>query len=243
MPQLQPQLQIAIPQFQHVGYMSNGLPFCVYPMISGQPFEGKYYHRLSMDQRGKVVQQVAHFLKVLHNFPIEDAMTYSIPFRETMELPVRDMLQFSRQKVYPNLSPTEQEQCQKWFDFYVNNESDFSYQPSLIHGDLQPRHILFNEEKGEIAGIIDFEDIRVSDPAHDLYYMHRNYGDDFWHRLLQHYSLSNLKHCQWKFRFSRLADIIHHILEDNEDHRSNDIEEGLEELREFLNNHNPNEIE
>ena len=97
-----------------------------------------------MDQREKVVQQVAHFLKVLHNFPIEDAMTYSIPFRETMELPVRDMLQFSRQKMYPNLSPTEQEQCQKWFDFYVNNESDFSYQPSLIHGDLQPRHILFN---------------------------------------------------------------------------------------------------
>ena len=243
LPKLQPQLQISIPQFQHVGYMSNGLPFCIYPMISGQPFEEKYYHRLSEVQRENVVQQVAAFLKVLHNFPIEEAITYSIPFREITEYPVRDMLQFVRQKLHPKLSLAEQQQCQRWFDIYINNERDFSYQPSLIHGDLQPRHILFNEEKGEIVGIIDFEDIRVSDPAHDLYYMYRNYGDDFWHRLLQHYSPHNLKYCQWKFRFSRLVDIIQHLLENIEDRRFNNIEEGLEELQEFLNRHNPDEIE
>ena len=212
-------------------------------MISGQPFEEKYYHRLSEVQRDNVVQQVAAFLKVLHNFPIEEAITYSIPFREITEYPVRDMLQFVRQKLHPKLSLAEQQQCQRWFDIYINNERDFSYQPSLIHGDLQPRHILFNEEKGEIVGIIDFEDIRVSDPAHDLYYMYRNYGDDFWHRLLQHYSPHNLKYCQWKFRFSRLVDIIQHLLENIEDRRFNNIEEGLEELQEFLNRHNPDEIE
>ena len=243
LPKLQPQLQIAIPQFQYVGYMNNGLPFCVYPMISGQPFEGKCYRRLSETEREKVVQQVAHFLKVLHDFPIEEAMTYSIPFREMMEYPVRDMLRFVQRKLYPQLNPTQQEKCQKWFDIYIENESDFSDQPSLIHGDLQPRHILFDEERGKIVGIIDFEDIRVSDPAHDLYYMYRNYGDDFWHRLLQRYSPSNLKSCQWKFRFSRLVDIIQHVLEDIEARRSNDIEEGLEELEEFLNGHNPDKIE
>lgn len=243
LPKLQPQLQIAIPQFQHVGYMSNGLPFCVYPMISGEPFEEKYYHRLSEVQREKVVQQVADFLKVLHNFPVEEAITYSIPFREITEYPVRDMLQFVRQKLHPKLSLVEQQQCQRWFDIYINNESDFSYQPSLVHGDLQPRHILFNEEKGEIVGIIDFEDIRVSDPAHDLYYMHRNYGDDFWHRLLQHYSPHSLKHSQWKFYFSRLADIIQRILEEIDDRKPHYIERRLEELKEFLNGYNSDQIE
>jgi hypothetical protein len=40
-----------------------------------------------------------------------------------------------------------------------------------------------------------------------------------------------------------LVDIIQHVLEDIEARRSNDIEEGLEELEEFLNGHNPDKIE
>jgi len=234
LPQLQPQMPVAIPQFQHLGYMDNGLPFCAYPMISGEPFEEKHYRQLPNEQRNRVVQQMVDFLKTLHGFPVTEAISYAIPYREFEGMPVPDTQQFAQKKIYPHLTLDHQEQCQHWFDFYRENKTDFSYQPALIHGDLQPRHILFNPEKGLIAGIIDFEDIRVSDPAEDLYYLQETYGDDFGQRLLKSYGLTTSDNFHYRFRFRRLIEITHHILEGLEDNRRREVDHRFDELREFL---------
>ena len=233
LPQLGPQMPISIPQFEKVSHMDNGLPFCSYPMIEGEPFEEKHYRRLSNQKKDVVIDQVAGFLRVLHNFPVEEAVSFGIPYRQFEAVPIKDIIQFAEKRLYLHLNSDQQERCQYWFDFYRRNLDEFDYQPTLIHGDLQSRHILFNTNTNLIEGIIDFEDIRISDAREDLYHLQESYGDDFGQRLFQAYGIdqSNFPH---QFQFRRLADLIREVFRALVDKRDRETEHRLRELREFL---------
>ena len=233
LPQLGPQMPISIPQFEKISHMDNGLPFCSYPMIEGEPFEEKHYHRLSNPKKDVVIEQLVGFLRVLHSFPVEEAVSFGIPYRQFEAVPIEDIIQFAEKRLYLHLNSDQQERCQYWFDFYRRNLGEFDYQPTLIHGDLQSRHILFNTNTNLIEGIIDFEDIRISDAREDLYHLQDSYGDDFGQRLFQAYGIdkSNFSH---QFQFRRLTDIISEVFIALLDKRDRETKHRLRELREFL---------
>jgi len=234
LPKLGSQMPVAIPQFQKISHMDNGLPFCSYLMIQGEPFKEQHYRHLSNHQKELVVEQMVGFLRVLHGFPVEEAVSFGIPYRQFERVPIEDIVQFSQKRLYSHLSSEQQDFCQFWFDFYRQNRSDFNYQPTLIHGDLQSRHILFNTEKCLLEGIIDFEDIRISDPMEDLYDLQESYGNEFGRRLFQAYGIDrNNFHNQFQFR--RLTDILRDLLNAVTDDRHRETERGFRELRDFLN--------
>ena len=89
------------------------------------------------------------------------------------------------------------------------------------------------EPKSTGEGIIDFEDIRISDAREDLYHLQESYGDDFGQRLFQAYGIDQSNFSQ-QFQFRRLTDIIREVFRALVDKRDRETEHRLRELREFL---------
>lgn len=58
--------------------------------------------------------------------------------------------------------------------------------PVLLHADLKPAHVLL-DEAGEVAGILDFESVPVSDPAFDFSRVMKHWDRGLAVRVLAHY--------------------------------------------------------
>lgn len=234
LPRLQSDLKIALPQFQVICPMENRRPLCVYKMIKGKAFNREIYEKLSENSKLRVAKQLADFLTVLHSFPVDEAIACGVRERPPGEQS-REFRREAKKIIYPKLSSQEIDNCEWWFDECLNIEKS-SYRPALIHGDLQDRHVLFDPDKESIAGIIDFSDIWIGDPDHDLNYLLREHGKDFMDKLFKWYQHDNPKILFWKsqlFRFFRyLDDIIWGMRDCHEKH----VREGWRDLRKFLAN-------
>jgi aminoglycoside phosphotransferase (APT) family kinase protein len=134
-------LPVQILQFEHV---SREPPFVVYRLICGTPL---------VDEDGEGVRA---FLDALHSF-------------ETELLPVEDWIgsyraqceEFSR-LVLPLLDVDERRRATALF---AEVETLTGFEPALVHADLGPEHLLVHG--GRLAGVIDWADARMGDPALD----------------------------------------------------------------------------
>jgi aminoglycoside 2''-phosphotransferase len=57
----------------------------------------------------------------------------------------------------------------------------------FMNGDLGPYHLLYEPDRGELAGIIDFGIAGMGDPATDFACLIDNYGESFVRRMVRHY--------------------------------------------------------
>ena len=233
LPQLQRQLNVAIPQFQFIGTMENGCVFVVYRMIRGEPFTEEVYEHLPAAAKERVVKQLADFLTVLHTFPVDKAAACLVRERPMLQW-CTEFREQAQQKIYPKLSSTERTACEWWFDQYFREATYHAYTPALIHGDLQSRHVFFNPVDECIAGVIDFEDIWMSDPDHELAYLRTEFGEEFGEQLLHRYGHAHPERLRWKSRLFELCHCIDEIVWGMEDNHSRHVKEGWRGLKAFL---------
>lgn len=232
LPILVQELDIATPDFEHVGQTPDGAPFVVYPMIQGDPFVDEVYDRLTPESRDAIADQLAGYLRVLHGFPVAKAREYGIRDRRADDV-CREFRDKVKVMVYPDLSPRDIAACEGLFDRYFD-EGHGAYEPALIHGDLQPRHVLFDPVATRIAGIIDYSDIWIGDPDYDLHYLHRQYGDDLLDRLLPRYGHATPDVCRWKSDVFLLCRYVDEIVFGTEDARPENVADGWRDLHELL---------
>ena len=235
LPRLQSKLEIALPQFQVICPMDNRRPLCVYTMIKGKSFRGEVYRRLSEASKLRVAKQLADFLTVLHSFPVDEAKMCGVRERPAKDS-CRGFHRDARKIIYPKLSESERDACESWFQKYYSDPANTSYKPSLIHGDLQGRHVLFNPESESINGVIDFSDIWIGDPDHDLHYLLREHGEDFIRNLLKWYHHDDPERFFWKSRLFYLLRCIDEIVWGMEDDHQDHVKEGWRDLKKFLAN-------
>ena len=235
LPKLQTNLEIALPNFEVICPMDNGRPLVVYRMIKGESFREKVSRDLSDTSRLRVAKQLADFLEVLHTFPVEEALSCGVEERSGQER-CHEFREGAHEIIYPDLSEQERNTCEYWFQEYLRNPAYSSYRPALVHGDLQDRHVLFDPDTESIAGVIDFSDIWIGDPDHDLHYLIEEHGEDFVRVLLRYYKHDNPAGLMWKSRFFYLLRCLDEIIWGMEDNHQEHVEEGWRDLREFLNN-------
>jgi len=236
LPRLQSQLDVRLPKFEIICPMGNGRPLCVYRMIKGEPFREEVYKALPDDSKARVAKQLADFLTVLHAFPVEEAIACGVRELSGQEQ-CREFRDGAHKIIYPQLSEQERNTCEWWFQEYLRTPAYSSYKRALIHGDLQGRHVLFDPESESITGIIDFSDIWVGDPDHDLHYLLREHGQDFLENLLKYYHHEDHERLFWKSRFFYLLRCLDEIIWGMEDNHQEHVEEGWRDLREFLGRH------
>ncbi|MFX3618824.1 MAG: phosphotransferase [Sporolactobacillus sp.] len=138
-------------------------PFAGYTLIAGQPAG-----RLPISAREKAAPQLAAFLRVLHQFDPQQAQLLGAPEDSFARLDIdrrrpallKQIDQLERFELYPHSEVLRR--------FVKEMEScPLSGKKCLVHGDLHPRNLLFDEQQ-RMTGVIDWGDLHIGDPAIDL---------------------------------------------------------------------------
>lgn len=162
LPHISSHVPFCVPEFRHVGSF-RGRPFASYDRISGRPVS---LPDLSTD----TARHVASALTDLHAVP-------PLPFAQRQPdaasveswrkryLSLRsDAADVLASLVEPSLAS---QLDQRWGTFLERDLEPLSTL-TVIHYDLGPEHILVDGSTGTIAGMIDFEETMLGDPAADF---------------------------------------------------------------------------
>jgi aminoglycoside phosphotransferase (APT) family kinase protein len=143
LPVLAPLLPVEVPQFE---YVSREPWLVAYRLIRGEPL-------VAEDPEG-----VRAFLEALHAVEIEDVPAQCPDWLDTYR---RQADEF-RRVVLPLLDADERAHGEA---LLAEVETITGFRPALTHSDLGPTHLLVRD--GRLAGVIDWGDARVGDPAID----------------------------------------------------------------------------
>ena len=159
---LQHRLQVAVPVYDHFDHASR---FAGYRFIAGDPLTPDRYARLDWAAKAAALEAMAGFLTALHDLP-QAAINWSGEWPRTWtaaqfaERGVAERLPLIARHV-PQLAPSMEV-------FYASYRLDRPERFAIVHGDLVGEHMLVDRSGSRLAGIIDFGDVALGDPAQDL---------------------------------------------------------------------------
>lgn len=190
-----------------------------YFMICGIPLKKDLLKELERGTIGVVGKQLATFLKELHSIPKEKILDSDIP---NSEIPSKyedwlDLYLRLQDEILPRFSSSTQLQVKKHFESFLEDKSNFDYELKIIHGDLAGEHILFNNKKKHVDGIIDFGNAGLGDPAMDIAVLIYNYGEDFLSNMERTYPeiTSYLKRAKFYIKLFELPEVFSGIKSQN----------------------------
>ena len=143
LPALAPLLPVEVPRFE---YVSREPWLVAYRFIRGEPL-------VAEDPEG-----VRAFLETLHAIDVREVPAPRPDWLETY----RELADEFRRVVLPLLDVDERPGGDR---LLAETETLTGFEPVLTHSDLGPPHLLVRD--GRLAGVIDWGDARVGDPALD----------------------------------------------------------------------------
>jgi hypothetical protein len=118
------------------------------------------------------------------SLPTKTAITGLSQIRQAWKQALADLYRASQAEIFPSLDTKSQAVIAAQFEDFLNNTTNFQFQPSLLHGDFSSEHVLLalgNQlPNPHVSGIIDFGELGLGDPAYDL-----------WETLVPYYSFSD----------------------------------------------------
>ncbi|PEK37637.1 aminoglycoside phosphotransferase family protein [Bacillus pseudomycoides] len=231
--------EIKVPKY-HILYKNelDLIPFCsYYKLIHGEPLTVQTIERLTVKERETVISQLAIFLASLHTIPIEHAVKWGFD----TEKPISYWRQIQT-KLHVHLACTLTLLEKKTFDCLFENFFEHMYasdfQKTMIHADFTHHHILFDGEKRSIAGIIDFGDAQIGDPAFDFAGLYNNFGSEFtnaiykrYYTLTPHHDLSFFKRV---IQFYQYSPLLHNLVYNFETNNEQEIQKNRKHLQTIL---------
>ena len=171
----------------------------VYRMLQGEPLSRRLYFSLSQDERATINRQLGEFLAALHAVTDQPTgLRLPLTMAPVTPEPWLKMRAGIEEKVYPLLLPHQKAWAVDLLAF-IDDPQSFVYEPKLIHGDLAPYHILYDQETRMISGVIDFGTGGIGDPASDIGSLLQSFGGKFVHSLSPTYP--NLQRFLQRSRF------------------------------------------
>ncbi len=175
-------LQIPAPQVSAFDEAAE-VGFAGYPLLPGVALTQERYLNLDDTDRTRCAGQVATFLNQLHGVELSMAVDCGVPVRN-YATEYADLLERAQCELFPLLAEAEQLFIEQVINTYLASDDALNYHPTLLHGDLSPDHVLFDETSQAVTGIIDFGDMMIGDPAWDLVFIYEDFGLDFLSRVL-----------------------------------------------------------
>jgi aminoglycoside phosphotransferase (APT) family kinase protein len=169
---LKDKIKIKIPVFR---FIAKDKSFVGYDFVEGIQLRKNIFQILSPTIKKQVAKQMADFLTALHKTPLAIAKKFVIDI-ETSKQQYASTLRAVKEKILPRVLKNEQKMILDFLDEY-KKYLNFPNKV-LVHADLYTSHILLALDKKSLAGIIDFADRTIDDPALDfceLWY----YGHEF----------------------------------------------------------------
>jgi len=124
---------------------------------------------LSRDMETSIWAQMTRILPAIHHHMPPGLSKCGIPlldgpgWRNFYAGFLRDL----RVTVFPALDDHLSSYLEDQIRTFVENDSNFEFRPALIHGDIDPRNLIWDTHSLRISGIIDWGDSMIGDPAFD----------------------------------------------------------------------------
>ena len=164
LPKLRSQVRFAIPNFEYVGQQQeNEYPFVGYKKIHGIGLEKELMLKLDSALRNMLIKEIAVFIQQVHSFSIDTAKQCGVKIADFKKNYTSD-LENTRKETYRLLDKDVIDYVEKLHRDYLSDEQNFDYIPVLLNADFSPDHIIYDESKEVVTGVIDFGDIEIGEP-------------------------------------------------------------------------------
>lgn len=237
LPAIRKLVNLDMPLFE---YISNIQIFVGYKKLEGSFFNHEFFISLSAVEQENIIKQIADFLLTMHDFDFKKLQHIELEEANYKELYKAGFIEV-QEIIYPNISDDFQQIFTDSYNSYLNNVKNFLFKKSLLHNDISCDHLLYNETKKVLTGIIDFGDIAIGDPDYDLMYLYDELGQQFVTRLLKYFPEVDTRDLFAKLKFFQLADALQSIIHSIKEHENNKIDKGYKLLSKLLKTYNEQE--
>lgn len=167
---------LALPRYRFVDPAGE---FAGYPFIAGSELTTERFARLGPPARARIMAELGRFLRVLHGLAPDAQMLAT-------GCDTAALVAEARATTLPIVADYRPQLGERLAAFYAAYPVARDCPACVLHGDLVDDHILLAPDQTRLAGIIDFGDVRIGDPAEDLMFMW-SYGEAAMAQLLDAY--------------------------------------------------------
>ena len=143
----------------------DGRPVHGYRLVPGTPLD-----KLPPAERPRLGRELGAFLKAQHSVPVGLAQDVGVKGGDAQAWRAELEGQYDqvRRQAFPLLTDAGRRYGEKLFKAYLADDTNFRFEPAILHSDLYVDHILAGDDGDSLAGVIDFGDVRIGDPAFDF---------------------------------------------------------------------------
>ena len=161
---------------------TTSFQYLVYPKLQGERLSQQRLDGFRLGELERLSKSLAKFLSTLHQSKFKHPNLLAHPYGGA------DFWHDLWPAVSPLLSKKTKEKAFAYFSETITTLAQFPEVQTLTHSDLGPNNMLLDVNNNQLAGIIDFGDIALADPAIDFSSFYRNFGRQFVENILLHYS-------------------------------------------------------
>lgn len=155
---------IRIPNIEY-SHISDELSILGYKQIKGRFLSPELYETLSEEEKQLLKQDIARFLRQIHELDIAEIKGYTINNKQN----VLEEYQLLRNTIYDNLTDIEKTYIENFMQRLLSSNI-FDNKKCLCHNDFSCNHLLL-DENNRLCGIIDFGDAGIIDEYCDFIYL------------------------------------------------------------------------
>jgi len=191
--------------------------FAGYEMIVGVELTPERFGALSRPVQERVLDDLAGFLSAMHALALDDIVAHlgEAPNPWPRAGTPADYVADGRARRLPPIRRAMPDLADLVDGFYARFERRPAAPPRLTHSDVTCDHLLLSPSGEGLAGVIDFGDVELGDPAYDFTYLW-SYGDWAPGHVFERYALKDqapglLERSRWlyaRYRISRLGEAI-----------------------------------
>jgi aminoglycoside 2''-phosphotransferase len=171
-----------VPRGARLLHSSGAVLAMTYQFIDGTP--GRGGERPKGEARDTLARELGTFLGALHAFPLAYAVGVGVPMHELWADDYAPLLADCR----PHLPNRTAELLDALAERFLAEGGTRLAPRQLIHADISGDHILLDAD-GTLAGVIDYEDAMIGDPALDFAGILNDWRPSFLERVFAHYPL------------------------------------------------------
>ena len=185
-----PLLPLPVPRFR---YFSAGCAQFPYPVAGYERLPGRSLSGCSLaaEKLQGAAAQIGAFLAALHAIPLSvlPAALRPPPSAQVGRSNARNLFRQIKAEAFPLLSTAEQVWTRRLFEEITEDHTLWELTPVFTHGDCDGSNILYDEARGAVSGVIDFEEAgQNGDPAVDFCALLAGFGRTFLNAALAAYT-------------------------------------------------------
>ncbi len=161
----------------------SGANYIGYEKIDGVKFTESVFRSLGARERTAFATYLGGFLSILHAVSFEHLHLKAAPFGG------RDFWRELWPAASPHLEGRIRSKAETYFRNVIPRVNTAAYRNVVTHSDFGTGNVLIDTAHSRIAGVIDFGDISIGDPAADFATFCRRFGKPFAEDMVENYDL------------------------------------------------------